>query len=1105
MVRIALRLRPSAPSSLEKYRVMSETAGISSSDLCIASAGAAFGELSFRIRGGDYHGRLVRIRAAKCTIGAAADCTLRLVGPGVRPLHCIVQRGDTGPTVRRWSPDTQLNGRAFNDALLMTGDRLQIGPIELEVVDEAELAARNRQAAVMEVSPGGPPPLADLASEIAGQIRSDLRRDKDLRKRRLQRKRLHEAKQRVKRLEADLQRSAQVSQRLEYETSRLLSETKIAQHERLHAETQLAQAEARLSRVQQEGDAGSELMQQLRRQVEEARALIERNSSDWRAERETLQQTLAALKDQLARREAELASAQADFAAQSANWNERGHLQPPPSQPRIGTDAVGQSPEDLQAEREAWQREKQSLLKVLDEKAHHEHRLEVALSEMRKAVDQEHLAASDERQKLEEERIALEVRTRELNELQAWCDDLVRQTQRAPGHAEVMTEEEAQHFRDRIAELEALLRTSDHDGQDARTEADRIRQDLSQTASELDNGRALLAQSAAALEEALAARQGLLERQGELESLLSSRTEELAARQADSERQQQQLADHQTRCRELETGLEQCRQERDALSARVQDLERQLQSAAESHHQIETELLARSESIAAAQGEVQELRSQVRQREEDAVLQEQNFTRRIECLEKLARNLEDELQIARANSDALERLEGEKRQLQVEFSSAQQQWSEQRQVLEEQALAAHQRLHEAEDQVGNLRGALSSTQSEVSERDNLLAQMREEVRQQVTAWQTDRNRLQAELDAALKPAVEPSQPPSPERTEGDLSGAEAELLASGSPATQVEWLPEQQSPDANGQMDHDGQADRCTEPSDAAESLSQACDDCATPPPALELPPAPVASPPVSVNDVLVRLEAAGIWKDEASSDIDEEATSCDREASQDVDQAHETVTELKERSSSLPTGLSSFNSAPRPVFEKAAGSSAAPPPPPGNDDESIEAYMSRLLKRVRGDAVANTFTLQVKAERAAVSEGEPTPLLSQPCVTSKPSLEPEQYLPRKSAPELPSEMAAMRELAVHSARQAINHSSQRRFQKKALAVTGAAWFSLASGIGLFAWAWDTGNRLAWAGSIFLLVIGAFLTAWRVNLRLPQPAAGRTVIGGGAQPAGRPQ
>jgi epidermal growth factor receptor substrate 15 len=43
-------------------------------------------------------------------------------------------RGPHATIVRRWSPDTRLNGHAFSDAPLSAGDCLSIGPIELEVL-----------------------------------------------------------------------------------------------------------------------------------------------------------------------------------------------------------------------------------------------------------------------------------------------------------------------------------------------------------------------------------------------------------------------------------------------------------------------------------------------------------------------------------------------------------------------------------------------------------------------------------------------------------------------------------------------------------------------------------------------------------------------------------------------------------------------------------------------------------------------------------------------------------------------------------------------------------------------------------------------------------
>ena len=98
------------------------------------------GELKLRIVGGSRDGQLLRLRATKCSVGSDRRCTLRLRARGVRPIHCLIVRGRQATIVRRWSMDTRLNGSSFSDAKLVAGDRLSIGPIELEVVDDAPSA-----------------------------------------------------------------------------------------------------------------------------------------------------------------------------------------------------------------------------------------------------------------------------------------------------------------------------------------------------------------------------------------------------------------------------------------------------------------------------------------------------------------------------------------------------------------------------------------------------------------------------------------------------------------------------------------------------------------------------------------------------------------------------------------------------------------------------------------------------------------------------------------------------------------------------------------------------------------------------------------------------
>ena len=90
--------------------------------------------LALRICTEAHRGRILRLKAAKCSIGSAAQCTLRLRARGVAPMHCLILRGPGGTVVRRWSSDTFLNDQAFADAALTAGDRLRLGPVEVEVL-----------------------------------------------------------------------------------------------------------------------------------------------------------------------------------------------------------------------------------------------------------------------------------------------------------------------------------------------------------------------------------------------------------------------------------------------------------------------------------------------------------------------------------------------------------------------------------------------------------------------------------------------------------------------------------------------------------------------------------------------------------------------------------------------------------------------------------------------------------------------------------------------------------------------------------------------------------------------------------------------------------
>ena len=157
----------------------------------------AGGELVLRISGSSRDGQVVRLRSAKCTIGSGRNCTLRLRAHGVAPLHCLVLRGPAATVVRRWSADTRLNQQFFSDALLAPGDRLGIGPIELEVL---EVGMRR-------------PPMWQTA---ANRPATDGRPQQEQAQRRLDQQREQLAAQSA---QLDAQRSALAAERASFESS----------------------------------------------------------------------------------------------------------------------------------------------------------------------------------------------------------------------------------------------------------------------------------------------------------------------------------------------------------------------------------------------------------------------------------------------------------------------------------------------------------------------------------------------------------------------------------------------------------------------------------------------------------------------------------------------------------------------------------------------------------------------------------------------------------------------------------------------------------------------------------------------------------------------
>src|SRR5271166_6292830 len=105
----------------------------------MSTVSSASGFLVLRVRGTTRDGQIVRLRSPKCTIGSGPNCTLRLRADQVGAVHCLILRGPDRTVVRRWSPDTRLNGRSFSESVLQAGDCLSVGAINLEVVEIAQI------------------------------------------------------------------------------------------------------------------------------------------------------------------------------------------------------------------------------------------------------------------------------------------------------------------------------------------------------------------------------------------------------------------------------------------------------------------------------------------------------------------------------------------------------------------------------------------------------------------------------------------------------------------------------------------------------------------------------------------------------------------------------------------------------------------------------------------------------------------------------------------------------------------------------------------------------------------------------------------------------
>ncbi|MEN6556808.1 MAG: FHA domain-containing protein [Thermoguttaceae bacterium] len=291
---------------------------------------AADGDLVFRICTAPREGQIVRLQSTKCTIGSGERCTLRLRASGVSPVHCLIVRGAAATIIRRWSPDTRLNDQTFTDAELVPGDRIGIGPVDLEVIavhPAQKVPAASRQEAT-------PPPPPDASLE---RLRLELE----------QQRRSLEEQQRQWQLEREETAANVATEREQFaaERQRLETEKQSLADQRRQWESERQESAARLA-------SQTEQLAAEQKNIEVEQQTLAEQQRQWEA---THQETVAGLvtqNEQISAALADLQTQKQSLTAQQRQWE---------SQHQESAARLASQTEQLAAEQKNIEVEKQTL------------------------------------------------------------------------------------------------------------------------------------------------------------------------------------------------------------------------------------------------------------------------------------------------------------------------------------------------------------------------------------------------------------------------------------------------------------------------------------------------------------------------------------------------------------------------------------------------------------------------------------------------------------------------------------------------------------------------------------------------------------------------
>jgi len=118
-----------------------------------------------KIMQGSNNGKEVKIPTPKCMIGRGDDCQLRPTSDAISRHHCVIITSENEVIVRdlKSRNGTFVNDeRVADEAVLLSGDILRVGPLQFELLIEQSVAkpklpkVANIQEAVARTAEGGP-------------------------------------------------------------------------------------------------------------------------------------------------------------------------------------------------------------------------------------------------------------------------------------------------------------------------------------------------------------------------------------------------------------------------------------------------------------------------------------------------------------------------------------------------------------------------------------------------------------------------------------------------------------------------------------------------------------------------------------------------------------------------------------------------------------------------------------------------------------------------------------------------------------------------------------------------------------------------------------